>query len=264
MISFQKENPLLEKIKNILFTINNRFDNNNNPDIDTNGESKFLDRFLTSFDKGITVFDVGANIGHYSEIIVNRCSHINLNYEIHLFEPTKSCFAELTGKFGNNPNLYLNNFGVSDKDGSSTIFYDAEKSGFASLYQRNLQHENITMNNHEEIIIKRLDGYIDEKKTSHIDLLKIDIEGHELCAFKGLGRYLNSGFITAIQFEYGGANLDSHTSLKDFYSVLEPAGFEIYKIMKNGLEKKNYTGRIENFQYANFVALSKEFIRSLK
>ncbi len=261
MIAFQKENQLLEKIKSVLFTINNRLDNNNNPDIDTNGESKFLDRFLNSFDKGITVFDVGANIGHYSEIIVNSCAYRSLNYEIHLFEPTKSCFTELTNKFGQNPRLVLNNFGVSDSEGSTTIFYDTEKSGFASLYQRNLKHENISMDQQEEIVIKRLDAYIEENKITKIDLLKIDIEGHELFAFKGLGKYLNSDFISAIQFEYGGANLDSHTSLKDLYTLLQPAGFDIYKIMKKGLEKREYTGRIENFQYANYVALSKGFVR---
>jgi len=259
MISFQKENPLVEKIKSVLFTINNRLDNNNNPDIDTNGESFFLNGFLNSFDDKVTVFDVGANIGHYSEIISERCCERNLKYDLRLFEPTASCFDELKRKFAGNNGISLNNFGVSDSEKKTVIYYDTQKSGFASLYQRNLSHENINMNKSEEIIIRRLDSYIEETGIRHIDLLKIDIEGHELFAFKGLGKFLNSTFITAIQFEYGGANLDSHTSLKDIYSLLEPAGFEIYKIMRSGLLKRKYSGRMENFQYANFIALSGGF-----
>ena len=264
MISFQKENPLVNKIKSVLFSIGNRIDNNNNPDMEQNGEGKFLKGFLSSFNRKVTVFDVGANIGHYSEIIINNCSSINLDYELHLFEPTKSCFEEITRKFKDDKKVILNNFGVSDSDGSTKIFYDAEQSGFASLYQIDLKHENISMNKSEEIIIKRLESYLIEKKISKIDLLKIDIEGHELFAFKGLGKYLSADFINAIQFEYGGANLDSHTSLKDIYTVLQPAGFDIYKIMKNGLEKREYSGRIDNFQYANFVALSRDFFKKIK
>jgi methyltransferase, FkbM family len=261
MISINKENLLKHKLLNVLFTISNRIENNNNPDIDTNGESIFLKRFLTSFNKGITIFDVGANIGHYSEIIINNCAEKNINYNLHLFEPTKSCFAELTAKFKNNEDVALNNFGVSDSDGISTIYYDNEKSGFASLYKRDMKQEKVEMNKSEAIVLKRLDAYIEENKIPNIDLLKIDIEGHEIYAFKGLGKYLSGNFISAIQFEYGGTNVDSHTLLKDIYSMLEPAGFEIYKIMKTGLEKREYTGRMENFQYANFVALSKSFVK---
>lgn len=261
MISYTKENPLVAKIKSVLFALGNRIDNNNNPDMESNGEGKFLNGFLGSFNKGITIFDVGANIGHYSEIIIDNCASRGLNYELHLFEPTKSCFEVITKKFSSNSNVVLNNFGVSDSDTASTIFYDNEQSGFASLYQRDLKFQNIDMNKSEEIILKRLDAYIEEKKITKLDLLKIDIEGHELFAFKGLGKYLDAKFINAIQFEYGGANLDSHTSLKDIYSLLQAAGFDVYKIMKKSLEKREYSDRMENFQYANYVALSRDFIR---
>jgi len=260
MIPIIKENAAINRLKSILFTLGNRLDNNNNADIDSNGEALFLHRLLGSYKGNITVFDIGANIGHYSEIIVDYCSTNNLNCELHLFEPTNSCFAELVNKFGKNNSVHLNNFGVSDEERASKIYYDKEQSGFASLYKRDLKHENISMDKSEDISLQRLDTYIESEGIEKIDLLKIDIEGHELVAFKGMGKYLSPDFITAIQFEYGGANLDSHTTLKDFYDVLESAGFEIYKIMKKGLEKRGYITRMENFQYSNFVALDKRIL----
>ncbi len=179
---------------------------------------------------------------------------------MHLFEPTKSCFETIFQKFKDDINIFLNNFGVSNEDGEGTIFYDREQSGFASLYQRNLDAYNLELNQSESIKLKRLDSYIERNNIGHIDFIKIDIEGHELKAFEGLGKFLHSEFIDYIQFEYGGANLDSHSNLMDFYEILESKGFKIAKIMSKGLEIREYHPRMENFNYANYVAVSKKFI----
>lgn len=79
-------------------------------------------------------------------------------------------------------------------------------------------------------------------------------------AFKGFGPYLNSNFITAIQFEYGGANLNSHTTLMEIYTLLEDRGFEIFKIKPKYLQRRKYHPLMENYFYSNYVAISKEFI----
>ncbi len=71
----------------------------------------------------------------------------------------------------------------------------------------------------------RADEYIEKNKIKHISFIKIDVEGHELKVLEGLGNYLNADFIDYIQFEYGGANLDSHSSLLEIYEVLEKSNF---------------------------------------
>ena len=95
---------------------------------------------------------------------------------------------------------------------------------------------------------------------SHINFLKIDVEGHELYVLKGLGRYLDAKFIDIIQFEYGGTNFDSKINLKDFFDLLELNNFVIHKIMPRHLEPKVYKPEYENFLYSNFVAISKDFL----
>jgi hypothetical protein len=105
-----------------------------------------------------------------------------------------------------------------------------------------------------------MDEYIESKNIKHINFIKIDIEGHELRAFEGFGKYINGDFIDYIQFEYGGANLDSHTSLMEIYKFLESRGFLIAKVMRNGLEIRSYKPFMENFNYANYVAISKRVV----
>ena len=253
---------MLSALSSKIFTLFNRIENNNNADIATNGESRFLEALGQSLGDDLVLFDVGGNVGEYSKRLLSITGE-KKKRSIHVFEPTASCFAILKEKFQWNPNVVLNNVGVSDQPQTATIFYDRERSGFASLYQRDLQGLNVVMDHSETIRLIRLDQYITEHTITHIDFMKIDIEGHELKAFEGIGEFLRPDFIRGIQFEYGGANLDSRTNLRDFFRLFEPKGFVICKIMKHGIEQRPYRAYMDNFQYANYLALSPELFASL-
>jgi len=256
---FTKMSYIKRILRSISLRVFNAVENNGDTCFENNGEKLFidtlLDRFSQNRDKKQIVFDIGANIGEYSQMISERSLEFDLDIALHLFEPTKSCFATLSKRF-NAKNIVLNNFGVSDINTNARIYYDKEKSGLASLYQRNLDSYNLKLNESEEIELRRLDTYIVEKNIHHIDFIKIDIEGHELKAFEGFGKYLNGNFIDYIQFEYGGANLDSHTSLMEIYKFLKTRGFQIAKVMPNGLEVRNYKPYMDNFNYSNYVAIA--------
>lgn len=255
---YKKENIFRKKIKNFIFTLLNKIDNSNNTNFETNGEKRFVQSLLNSSMNDIKIFDVGANIGSYSEIILGMCHSKNLKYNLHLFEPSKKAFGILESKFSKDTNIFLNNFGVSDSDGEAMMFFDQEGSSLASLYQRNDASNKPMLDKASKIILNRLDKYIKQQSINKIDFLKLDVEGHELFALKGLGDFLNPQFIKAIQFEYGGTFIDSRTSLRDMYIILENKGYVISKIMKNHVEKRNYDLKSENFQYGNFVALAED------
>jgi len=207
------------------------------------------------------VFDIGANIGDYSSMLLENSQRYGMVPELHLFEPTKSCFETISKKFESKNNVTLNNFGVSNSNDTAKIFYDKEQSGLASLYRRNLDSYNLQLNQSEEISLKRMDEYIEHKNIKHVDFIKIDIEGHELKAFDGFGSYLNSDFVEYIQFEYGGANLDSHSSLMEIYKFFEDRGFSLAKMMSNGLEVREYSPFMDNFMYSNYVAVSNKVLK---
>lgn len=69
---------------------------------------------------------------------------------------------------------------------------------------------------------------------------------------------LKAGNIHAIQFEFGGCNLDSRTYFRDFWNLLHD-DFAIYRIMKDGFVPiKNYDERLEIFSCTNFFCLYKK------
>jgi hypothetical protein len=112
------------------------------------------------------------------------------------------------------------------------------------------------MNKSEQVKCEKLSDYINENNIKHIDFLKIDVEGHELGVLQGLDNYLNASFIDFIQFEYGGANIDTHTTLRDLFEIFNKSDFQVGKLFPRGVEFYNYVPRMENFQYSNWVAVS--------
>lgn len=256
---------ITKKIKLLCYKMFNKIENNNDPDIDRNGEKVFIGNLMEYFrnkKEAFEFFDVGCNVGDYTDLLIRNA--IYLKYRIHCFEPTKYCLNKLNDRFKEFPEVNIYNFGLSDNECETKIFYDKEGSGLASLYERNLKSYGLELDKFEKIKLKRADAFLIANDIDHIDFLKLDIEGNELKALNGFGKYLNGEFIDFIQFEYGGANLDSKSSLLDIYSLLQSRGFFVAKIMKNGLEIREYEPYMENYMYSNYVAISERIIKKIK
>ena len=236
-------------------------DNSGQCDFGRNGEQRFVQGLFEELKTKpqITLFDVGGNVGDYSQMLSEGVGAITQNFAIHIFEPAQYCFDKLSTRFDDN-RIVLNKVACSDSTGGAEIYYDFKGSGLASMHPRNLGQYNNKLHMKEEIKTKRLDEYIEQSGTEHIDFMKVDVEGHEMRAFEGMGRYLTSDFIDYVQFEYGGANLDSMTSLMNFYKLFESKGFRLAKVMPGGLQMREYESFLENFEYSNYVAISKKVI----
>ncbi len=161
-------------------------------------------------------------------------------------------------KFKNNKNIIINKLALSNEIGTRNIYYNQQIKQLASLYQRNLKKKQF--NQSQLIQLERLDNYIKRSNINKIDFVKLDVEGHEYQVLEGMGNYLNPNFTKAIQFEYGGCNLDSGVKLADLYQILQSRGYIIAKIKPKKLENRQYNTSMENFSYCNYVALSKKII----
>ncbi len=255
-MTIKEPNKLRELAVRKLLGLSYRLDNSGNGDMDVSGELDFIKKIAQDYKDSIVFFDIGANVGKYTAVVKEYRHRSNDKY--FLFEPQKSCFAELRKKFSSDKNIILNNFGLSDTKSESIIYKDSEKSGLTSLYKRNLDFYKLKMDIEEKVLLDTASNYIEKNGIHKIHLVKMDIEGNEIKVLKGFGKYLSGDFIDYIQFEYGGANIDSHTNLLDFYNLLEPKGFRICKMMKTRLERRAYDPRYENFVCQNFVAVSKK------
>lgn len=212
----------------------------------------FLQSQLALSSPPFVIFDVGANIGNYSLAVSSIFNNIA---EIYAFEPSEITYHILKKNIGYLLNAHLFNLGLNDFTGNKTLYYHEQGSGMSSVYKRNLDHMGIQFDQSEVILMITLDQFCEEHKISHIDFLKLDVEGHELSVLSGANKMIESDNIKYIQFEFGGSNIDSRTFFKDFYFRLIDR-YALFRIVKDGLHPiTQYRETYEIFTTTNFLAI---------
>jgi FkbM family methyltransferase len=228
------------------------YEGQNNSDMATNGELRFL---RSALPKCGTVFDVGANVGDWAALALG----INPKIELHCFEPSDSTFQLLNCR--RLPGAVLNNVGMSSSSGTATLYVFSAASGMNSVYRRSGLEEGYGLSPQEEVETIRLDtidGYCRRVGVKTIDYLKLDVEGHELEVLKGSQEMLASKSVLIIQFEYGGCDIDARVLLKDFFSLFGSYGYFLHKIYPDRIHAvPQYDQRLETFQYQNWIAAVK-------
>lgn len=202
----------------------------------------------------LCIFDVGANKGQYALAL---CS-VFKNSTIHSFEPSPTAFSVAQKNLKTKTNIILNNIGFSDKIGNATLYSDIKGSGLASLSKRRLCHFDISFEEQEKIWLTTIDNYCQNNNINHIDLLKIDAEGHELSILNGAEAMFKNKNIDLVQFEFGGCNIDSKTYFQDFYYLFNNLGYDIFRMTNTSLlHIDSYKEYYEIPIYQNLLAVKK-------
>ncbi len=107
----------------------------------------------------------------------------------------------------------------------------------------------------ETITLNTVDAYCAQANIRHVDLIKIDAEGHDLMVMEGARRMLEAKAIEALQFEYNARWIDSRHYLKDAFELLQPLGYELGKVTPQGIEfYPGYHWELESFREGNYLA----------
>ena len=195
------------------------------------------------------IFDVGANVGAYTKLLLSQPE----KKKIYAFEPNKSAFSSLRKNITDDQ-VKMFNMCLGDKKGTATLYFDKESSELASLVKRRLDHFNIKSSLSEKVKVDTLDSFCTTNHIDRIDFLKIDAEGYDLMILQGSKNMLNKNKIKFIQFEFGGANIDTRTFFQDFYYLLKN-NFNLYRVTRNGLYPlTKYSESLEVFIGANYLA----------
>ena len=100
---------------------------------------------------------------------------------------------------------------VGEEPGRAMFYTPGNASGLASLHQRADSVAEGCAFEAREVTVTTIDQILDERELTDVDLVKMDLEGHELFALRGAGRALEQRRIRAIAFEFGASNVNSRT-----------------------------------------------------
>tara|TARA_B100001093_G_C26629826_1_gene928354 strand:+ start:184 stop:1002 length:819 start_codon:yes stop_codon:yes gene_type:complete len=210
--------------------------------------------FASKSSGGGVIIDAGANFGAYTQALNKSETPFK---KILMIEPSPALNAQLNDLADQYPVIAFEAAAVGAEPGSLQLYSDREKSGIASLYQRDISHFGIEMNQSVWVPVVTLDLITSEYEIENIDYLKLDVEGHELEALKGAKRLLEEKRIRAIAFEFGGCNIDSRTYVKDFWSLLvKQYGFTFYRLApgRRLIKLDRYSESLERFNWQNLLA----------
>ena len=225
----------------------------------TSGEFAVLKKLKDLKGQPCCIFDVGANKGDFAELALSYFGSDEVFF-VHCFEPSKAAFAVLYRNMAANTHVVANNLGLGKDQGKFDLFTDFPGSGGASLTKRNLEHLGTQFSQSEKVEIDTLDNYCRAKKIQKIDLLKIDVEGHELDVLNGAVNMFSNNSIGMVTFEFGGCNIDTRTFFRDFYYFFKDLNFSLYRITPAGYfyPLPCYKESYEQFRTTNFLAVRQE------
>lgn len=182
---------------------------------------------------GGCALDVGANIGHMSSIMAARAGESGA---VHVFEPHPQVYRELrdnvdlwSGRPGVCP-VQAHNFGLSDTNGEGVIempeSFDGNR-GTAYVVPTTDAGAAPPRGVRDTIRLQRLDDFWAANGAGRrIDVIKIDVEGHELSVLKGAAGLIEAGRIRDIVFE---ENRPYPTDVTDF---LAARGYGVFLLEK--------------------------------
>ncbi len=192
--------------------------------------------------KGMTIVELGANIGYYA---LMEASIIGDKGKIYAVEPFPSNFELLKNNISLNPYkkiIHPYHLAISNKSGTEKLFVSNEHNLCNML--------SSDCNDYVEVKTETLDNFLKGKKSP--DLIRMDIEGFEYYVLEGMKKTLKDNksckiFIEMHPHQMNEKGLDYKKPLDTLLNL----GYKpIYVVKEHGPIKEEtftYNGKIENF-----------------
>lgn len=206
--------------------------------IEKNYES-FMLKLLTK--KSIAI-DVGANIGYYTIQIGRSLGNSGMLYA---FEPCQYQYDQLKKNVELND---LKNVSIIKKI-VSEIPQPEMRIYFSGMENTGSSSTEIETDHYEDVECTTLDVFCESNQINAVDLIKIDVEGHELSVLHGMRAMLEKGLVTNIFLEVNEIALaEAGVSSRDIVEYLDAFAYRPYSIA-SGKAEKYQIGRSESLVY---------------
>lgn len=185
---------------------------------------------------GMTVLEVGANIGYYA---LMEAKIVGNQGKVFAFEPSPYNFNLLQANIELNGYRNIETFpkAIGDKEGRA-MFYVAGRSNLSGFIKRD-DMASMYRGGKEDVVeveVVRLDNFLRDKK---VDFIRMDVEGFETEILKGMEKTLSSKSAPAYFFIEVHSELlhKKNSSAGALVGYLKHYGYEVEKSFYRGGDK---------------------------
>lgn len=192
---------------------------------------------------GMVVLDIGANIGFYSVLFAKL---VGERGKVIAFEPENNIYSHLKKSVSDFPQVEIYNLAVGEKSEMIPFYHSDLYNVDGRTYDAG--------GNRKKTIVKCTS--IDEHLTAEqrIDLIKIDIQGYEYYAFKGMARTIRKARQIAILAEFWPhAMKQAGVEPQVFLGLLDDLGLRV--TFDSGLTRNEVLAKVnDRYFYTDFFA----------
>lgn len=186
-------------------------------------ERRFDAALLSDINPGDVIWDVGANVGLYTEKFLAKTGP---GGKVVAFEPAPECFDLLTAKFKHAPNVVLEQVALSSSNSTGMMRMAPDPLG--ATHQLSDDEESASGTT-VRVTVLTADTYMERSKIVP-NVVKIDVEGFEYDVFKGMKKLLADSKLRAVFCEVHFALLENRGQAFapiQIEGLLRDAGFDV-------------------------------------
>ena len=245
----------------LILALKGRGYNNSSVNLSKSGELKAILRLSNLQPK--VIFDIGANVGSYSKIFLDKTSA-----EVYAFEPLPESYKSLlllNNYYGERFHAF--NYALGDAKATMPLLYNKGTDGLASLSteinvipyvgKNNINSINVNVRTLDEVFLE----FITLHQFECIDILKIDVEGFEMEVINGAKLMLEKFPPKAIILEFNWHQLVRSQSIYNFQKQF--LLYKAYQVLPFGeglIEINPLSPESNIYYYSNFIFVREDCV----
>jgi FkbM family methyltransferase len=181
----------------------------------------FRDRVRT----GMVVFDIGANVGHFTLLAAKR---VGPTGQVYAFEASPTEYKKLTANVALNrlTNVVTNPMAVCDRTGTVSFQVCSDGLGLYNSLGTPLRQTATSL----QVPCTSLDDYLQATGMVRVDVLKIDVEGAERLVLAGGHRLLLRSDAPEVVCEFCDGTLRGMgSSSRELRRAFEELGYRVFR-----------------------------------
>jgi FkbM family methyltransferase len=217
--------------------------------------------FRTFLTQRSVVLDIGANFGLYTAL---TASIVRNSGRLYAFEGNPQVFESLqrtiiANQLFFNPNIIAANLLVSDRSGRGVLHYSPNQLGGGTMSDVTLWGVNQPS---VEVDMTTVDDFLPSDLS--VDLVKIDVEGHEPLVIRGMERTISRSPNIRMIIEFAAPLLTHTVKPADFVDYIRGLDFAICRLLPDFKMKVVHKGEaLCGFNYCLLTRTPEEDIRAV-